>query len=195
MTKGMINVRKLMAVCLVCLGFTGGASAWADDVTDAVDQALALYADGQTQQAIAQLEFAAQLIRQQRGSGLQAYLPQPLSGWDAQAAESQSAGAAMFGGGTTATRDYSKGSSDITISIITDSPMMQSMMMLFSNPMILASQGGQLQMINGQQALVKEDGVTMVIQNTYLITIEGQASQADFVAYANAIDIDGLKNF
>ena len=167
----------------------------ADDVTDAIDQAKALYEAGDTQAAITQLDFAAQLVRQHRGAGLQDYLPEPLDGWDAEDAESQSAGAAMFGGGTTAARNYTNGNQNVNVAIITDSPLLQSMMMLFSNPMILASQGGQLKMINGQQALVKPDGVTMVVNNTYLIQIDGNASPADFQAYASGIDIAGLKQF
>ncbi len=170
---------------------------WADDVTDAIDQARDLYDDGQTQAAITQLEFAAQLIRQARGAGLQAFLPDALDDWTAEPPQSQSAGAAMFGGGTTVSRSYAKGSSNVEISIITDSPLLQSMMMMFSNPAMLAAQGGQLQMIQGQQAVLQANngGVMMVLNNTYLIQVQGNATDADYLAYANAIDIAGLLAF
>ncbi len=173
------------------------APVWADDVTDAIDQARDLYDDGQTQAAITQLEFAAQLIRQARGTGLQAFLPDALDDWTAEAPQSQSAGAAMFGGGTTVSRSYTKGGNNVEISIITDSPLLQSMMMMFSNPAMLAAQGGQLQMIQGQQAVLQANngGVMMVLNNTYLIQVQGNATDADYLAYANAIDIAGLLAF
>ena len=175
--------------------FTLASSAWADDVIDAIDQATDLYSNGQTQQAISQLEFAAQLIRQQRGRGIQAFLPEPLDGWSAEDANSSSAGAALFGGGTAVERSYSDGSNNVTIRILTDSPMMQAFMMMFSNPVIVSAQGGTLQMIAGQRALVKPDGVTIVLQNTYLIQVEGSASEEDYVAYAGAVDFAGLQSF
>ena len=84
---------------------------------------------------------------------------------------------------------------DVTISILTDSPMMQAFMMMFSNPAIISAQGGTLQMIAGQRALVKQDGVTIVLQNTYLIQVEGSASKEDYIAYAGAIDFAGLRTF
>lgn len=174
---------------------TASTAARADDVTDAIAQATTLYNDGQTQQAVTQLEFAAQLIRQQRGNDLAAFLPEPLDGWTAQAASANSAGAAMFGGGTTVERNYTQGNSNITVRIVTDSPLLSSMLMMFSNPMLMAAQGGTLQMIGGQQAVVKPDGVTMVVQNTYLIQVDGNATQDLFVAYANAIDYAGLQSF
>ena len=50
-------------------------------------------------------------------------------------------------------------------------------------------------MIAGQRALVKPDGVTIVLQNTYLIQVEGSASEEDYVAYAGAVDFAGLQSF
>ena len=135
------------------------------------------------------------MIRQVRGDELMAFLPEPLDEWTAGDATSASAGAAMFGGGTTVERTYHKGSKTVTARIITDSPMMQAMMMLFSNPIILASQGGSLQMIGGQQALVKPDGVTIIQNNTYLLQVDGDAQQADYVEYASGYDFDGLQTF
>ena len=180
---------------LVSILFTFAGSAWPDDVSDAIEQASDLYENGDTQQAISQLEFAAQLIRQQRGSGMQAFLPEALDGWTAEDASSTAAGAAMFGGGTAVERSYTDGSQRVKISMLTDSPMMQAFMMMFSNPAMVSAQGGKLQMIAGQRALVKPDGVTIVLQNTYLIQIDGNASQEDYIAYAGAVDFDGLKDF
>ena len=182
-------------VFAISILFTIACSAWGDDVIEAIEQATDLYESGQTQQAISQLEFAAQLIRQQRGSGLQAFLPEPLEGWSAEDANSSTSGIALFGGGTSVERSYSDGSKNVTIRILTDSPMMQAFMMMFSNPAIASAQGGALKMIAGQRALVNPDGITIVLQNTYLIQVEGNASSEDYVAYAGAIDFAGLRIF
>jgi hypothetical protein len=135
------------------------------------------------------------MIRQQRGQGIQAFLPEPLDRWSVGDTSANTSGASIFGGGTAIEREYSNGSSTVTIRILTDSPMMQTFMMMFSNPMMLTAQGGSLQMINGQQAVVKPDGIMMVVQNTYLIQLEGSASIEDMTAYAEGIDLDGLKAY
>lgn len=170
---------------------------WADDVTDIIGKATALYKEGKTQQAVSQLEFAAQMIRQQRGSDMQSVLPEPLDGWTAEEASSSSAGAAMMGGGTTISREYRKGDDSLTISIITDSPMMQGMMAMFSSPMMAAAQGGKLKMINDNQALINEDGLTMVIDNNFLVQISADkgVDHDTMTAYAEAIDFEKLNSF
>ena len=62
--------------------------------------------------------------------------------------------------------------------------------------MMAASQGGSLQSIAGQQALVQPEEVTIVFQNTYLIQVQGNgATQDDLIAYAGAIDFDALADF
>ena len=48
----------------------------------------------------------------------------------------------MFGGGIGAHRTYKKGSSKIKVEILTDSPVLQSMMGLFTNPMFATADGG-----------------------------------------------------
>ena len=130
---------------------------------------------------------------------MESFLPEPLSGWATQKTSSQAMGAAMFGG-ITAERQYSKDSSSITVQIITDSPVMQSMMMMFSNPMFATSDGGKLEKIGRQKAIVKYDPkrkvgeINIVVANQFLVSIEGQGvSEEDLKAYAKAVDYKKLK--
>ena len=167
----------------------------ADDVTDAIEQASTFYDAGKTMEAINQLDYAAQLIRQARGNALEDFLPEPLAGWSAEEAESASAGSAMLGGGTTVSRNYTRGGATVSVSFVTDSPMLSMFMGFMSNPMIASSQGGKLQTIGGQQAMVNPEGVTMVVANRFLIQVQGSAEQADKIAYAKAINFDGLLSF
>ncbi|MFP4226688.1 MAG: hypothetical protein ACLFRF_08155 [Desulfobacterales bacterium] len=122
-----------------------------------------------------------------------------MDGWTAEEASSQAVGAAMMGGGLSAERSYSKEDSTVDIKIITDSPIMQGMMMMFSNPMLAASDGGKMQKIGRQKAIVKYDAqnksgdVNVVVANRFLVTIEGRdLSEADLKAYAKAVDYNKL---
>ena len=171
----------------------------ADEVTDSVNEALKQYSNGEFADAVQSLDYAAQLIRQKKGGQLEAFLPKPISGWKAEDAKSQAMGSAMFGGGVTAERSYVKGDSRVNVKIITDSPMMQGMMMMFSNPMMATSDGGKLEKINGERAIVKysnenKDGnINIVIAGRFLITVDGNdVGRQDLIAFAQGIDFKKL---
>jgi hypothetical protein len=171
----------------------------ADDVTDSITEALKQYKNGEFADAVQSLDYASQLIRQKKGGQLEAFLPTPIPGWKAEDARSQAMGSAMFGGGVTAERSYVKGNSRVNVKIITDSPMMQGMMMMFSNPMMATSDGGKLEKINGERAIVKysnenKDGnINMVIAGRFLITVDGNdVVRQDLIAFAQGIDFKKL---
>ncbi len=171
----------------------------ADDVTDSINEGLKQYSNGEFADAVQSLDYASQLIRQKKGGQLETLLPAPIPGWKAEDAKSQAIGSAMFGGGVTAERSYAKGDSRVNVKIITDSPMMQGMMMMFSNPMMLTSDGGKLEKINGEKAIVKysndnKDGnINMVIAGRFLITVEGNdVARQDLIAFAQGIDFKKL---
>jgi hypothetical protein len=171
----------------------------ADDVTDSINEALKQYNNGEFAEAVQSLDYASQLIRQKKGGQLEAFLPEPIPGWKAEDAKSQAIGSAMFGGGVTAERSYVKGDSRVNVKIITDSPLMQAMMMMFSNPMMATSDGGKLEKISGEKAIVKysndnKDGsINMVIAGRFLITVEGNdVARQDLIAFAQGIDFKKL---
>lgn len=173
----------------------------ADDVTDSINEALKHYNNGEFADAVQGLDYASQLIRQKKGGQLEAFLPQPIPGWTAKAAKSQSTGSAMFGGGVTAERSYAKGKSRVEVKIMTDSPMMQAIMMMFSNPMMATSDGGKLEKINGEKAIVKyneerRDGnINVVVANRFLITVEGNhVAREDLIDFARGIDFKKLSS-
>ncbi|MDY6954900.1 MAG: hypothetical protein SWE60_25650 [Thermodesulfobacteriota bacterium] len=188
---------KVTVLSIVWIAFS--TVAWADDITSSIDEALQYYRNGQYTDAVESLNYASQLIQQKKGSGLEALLPEPLSGWMAQAPTSQTAGAAVFGGGVSAERRYSKGSSSVTLQIITDSPLMQGVMMMFANPMFASSDGGKLEKIAGQKAIVKYDPtnnngeIKIVVANRFFVLIEGAGiTKDDLKGYAEAIDYKKL---
>jgi hypothetical protein len=61
-------------------------------------------------------------------------------------------GAAVPGGGVSAERRYKKGAASVTVQIIADSPMLQGIMMMFSNPMLAGADGVKIEKIVPSQA-------------------------------------------
>lgn len=188
--------RCLLPVVLCC-GFAGAGVA--DDVVDSINEGLEYYNNGEFAEAASSLNYAVQLIQQKKGDALTQMFPQPLEGWEASDPESQSAGAGMFGGGVTAERAYSRGDSHIVIRVVTDSPMLQSVMMMFSNPMFATSGGGKLERVGKQKAVVKyaaadkSGDLQMVVDNRFLVTVEGDnVAREDLLAYAAAVDVKKL---
>ncbi len=188
----MVNGLLILFVAFASLGY-------ADDITDSINEALQHYKNGKNSDAVESLNYASQLIQQKKGEGLESLLPPPLSGWTAQESRSQSASAAMFGGGVTAERKYTKEAATVTVQIITDSPLMQGVMMMFSNPMFAASDGGKFEKIGAQKAIVKFDStnktgeIKIVVANRFFVLIEGQAvSEEEVKKYAKAIDYKKL---
>lgn len=193
---------KLNKTLLICFSFLINANSIADDVTDSVKEGLDYYKQGNLNEAASSLEYAAQLIKQKRSSSLEDYLPQALKGWQAEQAKTQATGAAMMGGMVSASKRYNKDRSEVKIEIITDSPMLQGMMMMFSNPMFATSDGGKLTKIKGQKAIVKYDAsskdgeINLVIANRILVKVEGDGvEQKDLMDYASAIDYKKLAGF
>jgi hypothetical protein len=165
----------------------------ADDVTDSVEEALKAYKDKDYATAAQALDAAAQLVRQKRGELFKELLPDAPAGWEADEATTSAAGAAMFGGGVTAERNYTKGDSSVTVKFITDSPIMQGVMMMMGNPMFANADGGKLERIKGQKAIFKNrDGsgsVNVVVGGALLVQIEASdTSDADLRKFAESID-------
>lgn len=181
--------------CGVCVAafLSLGSALRADDVTDSVEEALKAYKDKDYATAAQALDAAAQLVRQKRGELFTELLPEAPAGWDADDATTSAAGAAMFGGGVTAERNYTKGDSSVTVKFITDSPIMQGVMMMMGNPMFANADGGKLERIKGQKAIFKnKDGsgsVNVVVGGALLVQIEASdTSDADLRKFAESID-------
>lgn len=191
--------KKLSIVPFLLLSL--GVSLQGDDVTDTIGEALKSYESGEYSTAVDDLNYALELIKQKKSEGLQEFLPKPLEGWSAKEATSQTAGSGIFGGGIAAERTYKKGNSRIKVSMMADSPVLQGMMGLFSNPMFATSDGGKLERINRQKAIVKYDSeresgeIKIALDKRFLITVEGtKVSREDMIAYAKAIDYKKISN-
>lgn len=193
-----VKTTLTLAVCMTTV-FAFSATAFADDVTDYMDEAVKFYKEGKFTEAVDSLNFAEQLIQQKKSAGLEAFLPEALKGWTAEKATNTAVGNAMMGGGISAERSYTKGDGSINVNIVADSPLLQGVMMMMSNPMFATSDGGKVERIGGQKAVVKytpadKNGeIKIVVANRFLVTVEGSSvTEADLKDYAKAIDYTKL---
>jgi hypothetical protein len=195
----MFNCNKMLFMLAAMGVIFFSAGVYADDVADSINEALQYYKEGRYSEAIGSLNYASQLIGQKKGGALQSFLPEPLQGWAAEESNSQAVGAQVFGGGITAERTYTKDAASLAIRIVTDSPLLQGMMMMFTNPMMATADGGKLEKIRGEKAIVKYNSgdqsgnINIVIAGRLLITVEGSGVRLeDLKAYAGAVDYKKL---
>jgi len=169
---------------------------WAEDIVlSTIKEATRQYGAGDYTGAASNLDYAAQLIRQQKSERMKALLPEPLSGWEGKEASAQALGAAIIGGGVTVSRDYKKDPDNISVEIVSDSPVLQSVLMMVNNPMFAGAGGGKLEMVKGQRAILKYNSdkktgeLYIVVAARFVITIKGRpAAKEDLLAYGEAID-------
>lgn len=188
------SVVALLAVVI----FAG--TACADNVTDAISAASQAYGGGDYKEASTQLQTALAGVNQQLIDLLVGALPDPPSGWTAD--EAEGIDAAAMGAGFFATlvveRTYkAPDGSSISLTISANSPMLISLRMFMSNPM-MAAMAGQTGMKKvtacGYDALEHFDDGTyemhVMAGNATLITIDGsKESDVEYIrTLAAAID-------
>lgn len=191
---GKCSLGILLCIILLTPSFLGAEEV--DPVIQTMEKAMEEYKNQDYSNAAASLDYASQLIRQKKGEALGKLLPEPLDGWTADKVDAQVTTASLFGGGLTAQRNYRKEASRITVSIVTDSPILQSVIMMYSNP-IFASSAGTFELINGYKGIVSYDGqggkIHVVINNRYLVTVDGtMVTKDELLAYAKHIDLAAI---
>jgi len=166
--------------------------AFADDITDAMDQARKAYQSGDLTNAKQSLDLASQLIGQKNAESFATLLPNALPGWKADKATTQALGAVGFGA-SMASRSYHNAKGDtVEIQITGDSTVVGQIAAFLSNP-ALAGAMGKLVRVGNQRAIQDNDGnVKMVVANKFLVAVEGSADAAAKLAYAQAIDVSKL---
>jgi hypothetical protein len=198
-----LNIKpSLIAPVTFALLLTCSLEVLADDVTDQIEEAVKAYEKEDYNTAVTALDSASTLIRQKKGELVSKLLPEPLDGWEAQEAKSSSAGAGMFGGGISANKSYTQKvdgkTESITISITTDSPLIQTMGMMFSNPMFMGGDN-KLMVINGEKAIADTNNnkLTAMIANKVLVEVSGKrgASTDHVKDYFKSIDFKAIKEY
>src|SRR5690349_18720750 len=107
---------------------------FADDITDAMDQARKAYQAGDLGAAKQSLDLASQLIGQKNADAFATLLPNALPGWKAEKAQTTALGAAGFGA-STASRAYSNAKGDhVEVQISGDSAIVTQIATFLNNP-------------------------------------------------------------
>ena len=208
--KRILGTGAVVTLALVGTGLLA-TQTWAQDQTPIEEQIAELKQNAETSAqngvtamqnnqystAATEFSYAAQYAKQLKGYALAEYLPEASDGWATENLEIASAGAAMFGGGTTVEQDYVNAESTVTIRILTDSPLMQSVAMMLNNPMIMmgANQKTETVMINNQRAMVetKSNGkATVSLPYGGVFLLQGEGPKDEVVALMNNIDFQGL---
>ncbi|MCI5146510.1 MAG: hypothetical protein D3923_13530, partial [Candidatus Electrothrix sp. AR3] len=104
------------------------------------------------------------------------------------------------GWGVTVSRDYfTAQGATVSIEIVSDSPVLQSIIMMLNNPLFAGASGGNLQTIKQQRAIVKydekeQDGeVNIVVASRFIVSLEGhKIDLAMLIRYAEAVDFEAL---
>jgi hypothetical protein len=164
----------------------------ADEVRDALAEASRAYAAGDIPAARMALAEAQQLLQQRAGDTLAAALPEPLPGWEAEAATAEhTSGLALLGGAgmIQASRTYRhREGRTVEIQVSADNPLMAQMLMVFNNP-AMAGAVGRLVRVGSHRAIQQQNGeLMMVLNNRFLVQISGDGTAQEKLAYAQAIN-------
>ena len=185
----MIFARVLLASALA---LAAPAAFAGDDVLDAIDQARKSYEAGNMTAAKQSLDLASQLVGQKNAESFGALLPPPLPGWTAEKIETAAVGTSMFGASSASRRYRGPDGHDVEVRITGDSAMVMQFAQLFLNP-VIAGAMGKLIKVGDQRAIQTHEGaINMVVNNKYLVTVEGSADAGAKLAYAQAVDIARL---
>ena len=167
--------------------------AQADEIEETIEAALEAYRAGDIKAAKEEIDFVGQLLGQLKAEGLKGFLPDPMEGWTREENDTQNASA--FGGGQMASARYSDGSDDLEIQLMADNQMVTAMAAMFGNAALMGAMG-TVKRINRQKLVLTNDGeVQSLINNRIMVQITGSADADTKLAYFEALDMDGLKDF
>lgn len=184
-------IRKTTTLVLAAAALSLSAQVAADEFTDTVDAALEAYAADDINAAAEELSYASTLLQTMKGERFATLLPEALDGWTREVDMEANAAVGMFGGGVTATGDYTGPSGNVRIQMMADNPSVMSMAGMYANPQMMSSMGEVVRV--NRQSFVDQDGeLTGVVGGRVLITVGGNASLDEKKAYLEAMDFGAI---
>jgi hypothetical protein len=198
---------KLHCVLLTAsLAVTAVAAVRADEIEEQIQRAQKAYSEQDYREAINELQFAISQIQEKLSAQYVTLLPEPLTGWEADPAETQTMPMALMGGGTQLSRRYHKTEGEeeqvVTIEILADSPMLQAVSMMLTNPTLISSEPGTRPYRHQQyRGVIKQDQanrtteVSLIVANRILVKVTGEnlADTKPVEAYLSALDFKKLE--
>ncbi|MFO1038106.1 MAG: hypothetical protein U1E45_14810 [Geminicoccaceae bacterium] len=118
-------------------------AAFADEITDQLDQAKQYYQQGDIPGAISELDFVMQAMKGKIGQVLLETFPEPPAGWTAAPVTPGDESSIPIVGGSVLTRTYS-GPDNATIkaTLMSGGGFLQGLAGMFMNPTVMAAQPG-----------------------------------------------------
>jgi hypothetical protein len=175
----------------------------ADEVTDQLDTARKAYQAGELRSAVQALNFATARIQEHINDQLLKLLPEPLSGWEAEPAQSEAAGLAAMVAGTVISRTYRRADgAEVGLRLMADSPMMGMMAMMMQSPLLMqASRDMRVYTNRGHQGMIQhaegssEWEISLMVGNRIVIQAKGNGlqDQKPVEEYVNAIDLNAVQ--
>lgn len=169
---------------LLALALPAIPAARADDAVEAMDRARQLYAAGDLKGAATELSFALREVDSRRRAQFVALFPPAPAGWTLEPAADDGAGQAlaaqMMGGGVMVDRSYARadGAASIKAQLLADSPMVQTMAAMVTNPMLMQP-GDRRVRLGSETAMLRFDaaaqsGEITLASGNLLIKLEGE---------------------
>ena len=188
-------MRRPILLALTAMTLLLPAAARADDIADAMNEAMRAYQAGKIGAARTALGEATQLLAQKAANGLGVAMPAPLSGWQAADVETNTAALGLLGGGSVSSRRYTNGQGQhVEIQITADSPIVSQLGMIMTNPMMAGAMGKLIRIGNQRAIQTSSNEIQMLVNNRVLVTISGDASDDAKLTYAKAIDFAKLND-
>ena len=196
-------MRNLSVFSIVFMMMVSFCFAQDTNIPAQIDKAKSLYSQGKYSESITELNVAVSQIQNLLMDRYKTVFPAALNGWTAEEFEGNAAGMMFMGGGITVSRRYetNDGESSVKIEMVSDSPLLSSIMMMFTNPMFL----GDKKIVNlGSEKAIEEwnaedqsGTLQIVIDNKVLFTVNGNgiANKDMMYSYANKIDFAKLRTF
>lgn len=171
----------------------------ADEVEDQIRLGLEAYQAQDYKIAIDELNYAVAQMQEKLNQSNATLLPDALPGWTAGEVENASAAMAMMGGGSSMSRDYSKGNASINLSVIAGSPMMSAALAMINNPMMISGDPNTKPFrFKRHKGMVQSNGgdieVTLSVLGQIMVQATGENTDLDTVKqYLDALDFGALQ--
>lgn len=169
--------------------------AFADDVTDALEAAMAAYASGDLNGTAAQVIAAGKAVQALQAGRLQALLPEAPSGWTREVDAEAANGMAMMGmAGTMISARYADaGGNGFTLTLTADSPLVASMAGVLGNAQMMQMMG-KVTKVGGQDMLEQGSDLSALVGNRVLVQAQGM-EPTDMVPVLEQLDFTKLATF
>ncbi|CAK0777745.1 conserved exported hypothetical protein [Gammaproteobacteria bacterium] len=187
---------KFRPMLAVVLALFVSAGTWADDIADQIGRGLRAYNAAGYADAIQELQFAVAQIQEKLNAGYLALMPEPLSGWQADPAEAQTA-VALMGGGTHISRHYHNDSAqEVTLEIAINSPLIQNLNLMLSNTAVFSSDRSiKPYRFDVYRGVLRKEGTTreisVLVGNRVMVKATGQdlKDEKPLEAYLKTMDL------